>query len=63
VVVDAVSEVLNITAAEIDQTPQFGDQVTTDYMLGLAKVKNTVKILLDLDTVLGAEGVLSTRMF
>jgi purine-binding chemotaxis protein CheW len=63
VVVDAVSEVLNITAGEIDQTPQFGDQVTTDYMLGLAKVKNTVKILLDLDTVLGAEGVISARMF
>jgi hypothetical protein len=29
--------------------------VSTDYILGLAKVKNTVKILLDLDRVLGAE--------
>jgi purine-binding chemotaxis protein CheW len=63
VVVDAVSEVLNIAAAEIDQTPDFGDRVVTDYMLGLAKVKNTVKILLDLDCVLGAEGALSGRMF
>ena len=35
----------------------------TDYMLGLAKVKNTVKILLDLDCVLGAEGALGGRMF
>jgi len=34
----------------------------TNYMLGLAKVKNTVKILLDLDCVLGAEGALSGRM-
>jgi purine-binding chemotaxis protein CheW len=63
VVVDAVSEVLNIAAAEIDQTPEFGASVITDYMLGLAKVKNTVKILLDLDCVLGAEGALSGRMF
>ena len=63
VIVDAVSEVLNIGAAEIDQTPDFGERVVTDYMLGLAKVKNTVKILLDLDCVLGAEGALGGRMF
>ena len=59
VVVDAVSEVLNITAAEIDPAPEFGDRVVTDYMLGLAKVKGTVKILLDLDCVLGAEGTIA----
>ena len=63
VIVDAVSEVLNIGAGEIDRTPAFGEHVVTDYMLGLAKVKNTVKILLDLDTVLGAEGVLGGRTF
>jgi len=57
-----VSEVLNIAAAEIDQTPDFGEQVVTNYMLGLAKVKNTVKILLDLDCVLGAEGALGGRI-
>ena len=62
VIVDAVSEVLNIAAAEIDQTPDFGEQVVTNYMLGLAKVKNTVKILLDLDCVLGAEGALGGRI-
>jgi len=63
VIVDAVSEVLNIAAVEIDQTPDFGERIVTDYMLGLAKVKNTVKILLDLDCVLGTEGALSGRMF
>jgi purine-binding chemotaxis protein CheW len=63
VIVDAVSEVLNITAGEIDKTPDFGERVETDYMLGLAKVKNTVKILLDLDSVLRAEGALSGRVF
>ena len=63
VIVDAVSEVLNVTAGEIDKTPDFGERVETDYMLGLAKVKNTVKILLDLDSVLRAEGALSGRTF
>lgn len=63
VVVDAVSEVLNVAAAEIDHAPEFGDRVTTDYMLGLAKVKGTVKILLDLDRVLGTDSALGGRMF
>jgi purine-binding chemotaxis protein CheW len=58
VVVDAVSEVLNVAASEIDETPQFGGQQATDYLLGLAKVKGTVKILLDLDRVLLTDGPL-----
>jgi purine-binding chemotaxis protein CheW len=56
VVVDSVSEVLNVAGAEIDETPQFGSQDATDYLLGLAKVKGTVKILLDLDRVLASDG-------
>ncbi len=63
IVVDSVSEVLNIAAADIDETPEFGDQVTTDYILALAKVKGTVKILLDLDRVLGADIQASGRVF
>ncbi len=56
IVVDAVSEVLNIGAEEIEQTPEFGERVNTDYMKAIAKVKGKVKILLDLDRVLGADG-------
>ena len=61
IVVDAVSEVLNIAAEDIEQTPDFGERVETDYMKGIAKVKGKVKILLDLDRVLGAEGVIAVR--
>jgi purine-binding chemotaxis protein CheW len=61
IVVDAVSEVLNITSEEIERTPDFGERVTTDYMKGVAKVKGKVKLLLDLDRVLGAEGAISLR--
>ena len=56
IVVDAVSEVLNIGVEEIEQTPDFGERVNTDYMKAIAKVKGKVKILLDLDRVLGTEG-------
>ena len=59
IVVDAVSEVLTIAADEIEQTPEFGERVTTDYMKGVAKVKGKVKILLDLDRVLGTDGIIS----
>jgi purine-binding chemotaxis protein CheW len=55
IIVDHVSEVLNIVADEIEPTPQFGEHVCTDYMKGVAKVKGTVKILLDLDRVLGTD--------
>jgi purine-binding chemotaxis protein CheW len=57
VIVDAVSEVLSITPQEIEDTPEFGDQVQTDYLRGVAKVRGRVKILLDLDRVLGGDGV------
>ena len=55
IVVDHVSEVINIVADEIEQTPEFGERVCTDYLKGVAKVKGTVKILLDLDRVLGTD--------
>jgi purine-binding chemotaxis protein CheW len=55
VVVDAVSEVLSIAAHEIQLTPDFGGQVAADCISGMARVKDAVKILLDLDLVLGAD--------
>jgi purine-binding chemotaxis protein CheW len=54
IVVDAVAEVLNIAAAEIEDTPDFGDGVGTPYLLGMAKVKGKVKILLEIDQVLAS---------
>jgi purine-binding chemotaxis protein CheW len=53
VVVDSVSDVLNIQTDEIEDTPAFGDRVVADYLSGMAKVKGRVKILLDLDRALG----------
>jgi purine-binding chemotaxis protein CheW len=55
IVVDAVSEVLNIKAGDIEETPNFGSRLKTDYILGLAKVGEGIKILLDIDRVLQAE--------
>jgi len=57
IVVDAVSEVLNIKADEIEDTPTFGSKLDTDYILGMAKIEGGVKILLDIDTVLNEQDV------
>ncbi|MBI5607164.1 MAG: purine-binding chemotaxis protein CheW [Deltaproteobacteria bacterium] len=55
VVVDSVSEVLNIKNGEIEDTPAFGTQMDTGYILGMAKTGGAVKILLDIDKVFGDE--------
>ncbi len=57
VVVDSVSEVLSIKAEVIEETPSFGTKLSTDYILGMAKIGNSVKILLDIDKVLGADEI------
>ena len=55
IVVDGVSEVLNLTAAEIEDTPDFGTGITTPYLLGMAKTKGKVRMLLDIDQVLSTQ--------
>ncbi len=55
IVVDAVSEVLNIKGEEIEDTPTFGAKLNTEYILGMAKRDGGVKILLDIDRVLSTE--------
>jgi len=55
IVVDGVAEVLNLTASEIEDTPNFGEEMSGQYLLGMAKVKGKVKILLDIDRVLSTQ--------
>jgi purine-binding chemotaxis protein CheW len=55
IVVDSVSEVLNIGAEEIEDTPAFGTKLDTEYILGMAKIKGSVKILLDIGRVLSVQ--------
>ena len=56
-IVDGVEEVANITSAEIEETPDFGTQIDTSYIIGMAKVKGLVKTLLDIDRVVGIRDV------
>ncbi len=52
-VVDSVSEVVNIAAAEIEHPPSMGSSTESENILGMAKVKDEVKILLDVNRIVG----------
>ncbi len=52
-VVDSVSEVMNIRAADMEEAPNFGTKLDTDYILSMAKTNGALKILLDIDKILG----------
>jgi purine-binding chemotaxis protein CheW len=51
-IVDAVEEVLSLTATDIEPAPEFGVQIDAEYILGMATVKGGVKTLLDIDRVI-----------
>jgi len=56
-IVDNVQEVLDIAGEKIEEAPQFGATVNTDFILGMGKIGNSVKILLDIDKVLEYSGL------
>ncbi|HEB74151.1 MAG TPA: purine-binding chemotaxis protein CheW [Candidatus Desulfofervidus auxilii] len=57
VVVDSVSEVLNISTSDIEPAPKFGTNIDTRFILGMTKTKDRVKILLDINRVLTREEI------
>ena len=57
IIVDKVSEVLNIASQDIEDTPSFGTGVDTDFILGMGKANGRVTILLDIAKVLTRQDV------
>jgi len=55
IIVDSVSEVLEITRGEIEESPHFGHDIDTSYIMGLGKVKEKIVILLDIEEILSSE--------
>jgi purine-binding chemotaxis protein CheW len=61
IIVDHVSEVLSIADQQIEDPPHVSGDVDGDFILGMGKIGQSVKILLDIDRVLaGAQGYLTT---
>lgn len=54
ILVDEVSEVVDVNSAQLEPSPDFGSSINTSYILAMGKVNNNVVILLDVDRVLNA---------
>ena len=57
VLVDSVSEVVTLNGTEIENTPEFGTGQNLGYILGMAKVRDRVKILIDIEQILTASEI------
>ena len=57
IVVDSVSEVIQLKIEDIEETPTFGTKLDVEYILGMAKTNDGVKILLDIDKVLTSQEI------
>ena len=55
IIVDTVQEVHDIAEGDIEPPPHLGASVDTSFILGMGKVNNDVKILLDIDKVLTSD--------
>lgn len=58
ILVDTVCEVLDISPASIEPTPTFGGGVNTQFIRGMARVDDQVKILLSIEEVLNKRDLL-----
>jgi purine-binding chemotaxis protein CheW len=61
IIVDSVSEVLNVKGTDIEDTPAFGAKLDTEYILGMAKIGGRVKILLDIDKILSKQEIMIVK--
>lgn len=61
IIVDGVSEVLNLSAGDIEDTPDFGHGIETPYILGMAKTKGKVRMLLDIEQILSTQDLMGLQ--
>jgi len=61
IIIDEVREVLDIVAENIEETPSFGANVDAEFILGIGKIGQSVKILLDIDKVLSVSEITTLK--
>jgi len=59
VLADSVSQVIDLSADEIEETPPFGTRVKTEYLLGMGALGKKFCLILDIDKVLSADEILA----
>ncbi|MBI5110057.1 MAG: chemotaxis protein CheW [Rhodocyclales bacterium] len=57
IVVDAVSEVLEVSSADIEPAPSFGARVRADFIAGMGKIAGKFVIILDIRKALSSDAM------
>lgn len=62
IVVDGVSDVINLEMEQVRATPEFGDTIDTEYIIGLGTVEDRMLILVDIEKLMRSQemGLLET---
>ena len=63
IIVDTVSEVVNVQAADIEPPPQYGSQIKENFLHGLGKVKEKVILLLDIGKIFVNDELLNIKEY
>jgi len=58
ILVDAVSQVMELATEDLQPVPEFGTRVKVDYLLGMAQLGKKFALLLDVDKVLSTDELL-----
>jgi purine-binding chemotaxis protein CheW len=58
IMIDEVKEVVDIRAENIEETPSFGENVKIDFILGIGKIGDRLKILIDIDKVMSNKEII-----
>jgi purine-binding chemotaxis protein CheW len=61
ILVDKVSEVVNIASDDIEDTPSFGADVNPEYLLGVGKTGGRVRLLLDIEKVITTTDIINMK--
>lgn len=61
ILVDKVSDVVNIASDDIEDTPSLGAEVNQEYLLGVGKTGGCVRLLLDIEKVITKSDVVNLK--
>jgi purine-binding chemotaxis protein CheW len=61
ILVDKVSEVIKLASGDIEDTPSFGADVDTEYLLGMGKAGGRICLLLDIEKVIMASDIINMK--
>lgn len=59
ITVDAVHEVLDIDKEQVEQTPRLGLKLKSQYLLGIARLREEMAMILNLDMIISADEIIA----